>query len=324
MHRILWPLLLLLGAPAAWAGCKFEDGYAKSQSSISIDNTLMVPRDAPLGSELFDSGWKIASGPHIKCSGGGNVSGRHSGNFGAVVQGVPGNREGSVLATNVPGVGIQALWCNEGVCTTNHMDLDPPTSINWTVNAFSYHLKSSSWWVRLVKTGPVDPGTHTFNGTVTIRYIDLDVAELNVHGTIDSGTLACQLETPNLVVQLPSVTVGELHSGRELPGKQFEAALKCDPGIRLSYQIDALHPSAVADVMANDSGPGMATDVGVRLYRDGPGGMEVVPLSKRVLHTVSTQDGALHIPLIARYYKLGEHVSSGNLSTTANLVLSYE
>ena len=104
------------------------------------------------------------------------------------------------------------------------------------------------------------------------------------------------METLNLVVQLPGVTVGELHSGRELPGKQFEAALKCDPGIRPSYQIDELHPSAVADVMANDSGSGMATYVGVRLYRDGPEGMEGVPLSKRVLHTVSTVDGLCTSP----------------------------
>jgi type 1 fimbria pilin len=313
----------MLGAPAAWAGCRFEQGSAKSQYSMSIDSALTVARDAPLGSELYSSGWKSAADPHFKCNASGKVAGRHSGDFGPAIPGVPGQGEGFVFATTIPGIGIQTMWCNHGGCSTDYTSMTPPPLLNWTVRPIGYKI-NSNWWLRLVKTGPVEVGSHAFNGTVTIRYVDLDVAEFNIHGTIRSDTLACQLKTPDVVVQLPDVTLGELHSGEELPGKQFEIAMQCDPGIRLSYQIEALHPSAVADVMANDSGPGMATDVGVRLYRDGPGGTQVVPLSKRVLHTVSTQEGALRIPLTARYYKLGEDVSSGNLSTAANLVLTYE
>ncbi|WP_375740265.1 hypothetical protein [Pseudomonas boanensis] len=49
------------------------------------------------------------------------------------------------------------------------MDVIPPTSINWMVNDFGYHFKKSDGWVRLVKTGPMEPGIHTFNGLVTIR-----------------------------------------------------------------------------------------------------------------------------------------------------------
>lgn len=327
--RHLWLLACWLAAPSAWAACSFDGGYMTSQFSISLNQSLAAARDTPAGTELFSSTWRPATGVNIRCNSNGKVAGVLEGDFGVAQTGVPGHRNGSVFATTVPGVGIQVFWCNQQNCNPDYNNVTPVPALNWSTSATTYRLRNS-WWVRLVKTGQVTSGSHAFRGTARVRYDGLEVARLSVQGVIEVAARGCRLDPASSaqVVRLPPVSVDAFQNIGELPnewlGRPFDFRLDCDPGIRLSLRIDPLYPSNIPDVLANRPAPGMATNVGVRLYRELAGRPQVMPTLTPVLMSMSTSGGALRLPMVVRYYQVGTKVSPGAFSTSAIFTLYYE
>lgn len=332
MLRTTLPLcLLLFAAPSAWASCAFVPGYMTSVFSVPIDNVLAVPRDVPVGTTLFDSGWQRATGVTIRCDSSGHAQGLLGGGFGAPLQGIPGFGSGEVLDTEIPGVGIQVFWCNyDSECgnpPAPNRSVSLVQKLDWRVPADTYTPRNN-WWVRLVKTGPLQAGLHGFSGTATVRYLDLDVATLSVHGALSTSAPACRLDTPNLVVQMPTAPLDAFQGPGVLPApwqKRFDISLQCDAGIRLSYRIDPLSLSAGAvGVMANREGPHMARNVGIQLFHGDGDDAQPLPIMTKLLHTPSTEAGLVRIPLLARYYQITPKVTSGLVTTSATLTLTYE
>ncbi|KRV65606.1 fimbrial protein [Pseudomonas citronellolis] len=323
--------LLLFAAPSAWASCAFDEGYMTSAFGVHIDNVLAVPRDVPVGTALFDSGWRRATGVTIRCDSSGQAQGQLGGGFGAPLSGIPGFGNGEVLDTDIPGVGIQVFWCNyDSKCGSPPVPNESVSlvqKLDWRVFAETYSPRNN-WWVRLVKTGPLQAGLHSFAGTATVRYIDLDIGTLSVQGSLATSAPTCRLDTPNLVVQMPTAPLDAFQGPGVLPEpwqKRFDINLQCDAGIRLSYRVDPLSLSAAAvGVMANREGPHMARNVGIQLFHGDGEDAQPLPIMTKLLHTPSTAAGLVRIPLLARYYQISPKVTSGLVTTSATLTLTYE
>ena len=317
-------LLLCLAAPAAWAKCSFKQGYMKSVYKVELPADLDFPQDLAPGRMLYSSAWQNATGVRIACNASGRVSGRVAGHIGPLLE-VPGWYNGGVHSTNVPGVGVAVYWCNRG---NNCEPSLPVTSLDWEVGPWDYDPENN-WLVLLVKTGPIASGVHDFLGTATVRYDNLDVGELSIHGRLKVTARGCRLDpaSSTQTIRLPTVPVDAFQEGGVLPdpwlGRPFDLRMECDPDICLSYRIDPLYPSNFPDVLANRQGDGLARNVGIQLFRELGGKSVVLPLRMTVFEGW-TQGGAQRISLFARYYQTGARVTPGALNTAATFSMIYE
>ncbi|MCY1270014.1 Fimbrial protein [compost metagenome] len=332
---LLW-LALLLISPSLWAGCSFEPGYSKSVANINLPATLSVPRDAPNGTELWSSGWMSFSGPSLTCNSSGNVAGGLAAGIGAPVPGYTSNGFSSVFASNVPGIGISVFWCNQviGSCNPDYTKVTPIASLAWAVGPTQYPLKTN-WWVRLIKTGDIDPsaGPLTIGGKSTISYIDRQVAELTLSGASVVGTRGCEmLSAQNIDVRLPPVAKTDFSDAAPTPpdnGKAtaFTIRLQCDKGVKVSHQIDGTQTQGGSNVLANASGADMAEGVGVRLYYGDVSSTTPVELGQKRFMKLTDNDMPMPIELAAKYHKTvprAADIKAGRVSTIATFTMFYE
>ncbi|WAB95131.1 fimbrial protein [Pseudomonas citronellolis] len=329
----LFCLLLLLGglSTMAWASCSFDSGYMTSQLNISLPATISVPVDATPNTELWSSGWVSASGNNISCNSTGVVSGVLAAGIGAAVPGFT-NSNGfpSVFKTNIDGIGISVYWCNNANCNPNYNNVTPIASLAWPVSATQYPLKNS-WWVRLVKTGPIlNGGQLQVSGTSTVSYQNLQVAQLTFTGATAVTSRACEInpDSQGITVPLPTVLKSDFPAGLGVladngKARAFHINLRCDSGVQVWYRIDGA--SSGNQVLDNASGAGMAGGVGVQLFYGDVSSTLVQPLATRALQTTTTGAGqAVSIPLAAKYYKTASTVTGGQVAVTATFTMTYE
>lgn len=337
---VLLCLVLLLASPLARADCSFNSAGAAG-ATIALPATLSVPSDTPNGTVLWSSGWIQSGSFDIKCSGSGVVSGTLAGGIGAAVPGFA-NAGGysSVFATSVPGIGISVYWCNMGAssCNTSYNNVTPVPSLaaSWgTINVtdvqYYYYNLTSSWWVQLVKTGTIAPGTLSVAGTSSIAYFGLPVASLTVVGNPSVVTLGCQISPTNITVTLPTVNMNDFTGSSPTPGSSapvpFNIGLTCDSGVQIVYEIDGTQTGTDTNVLANATGSGMAQGIGVQLLQGGPGSDSVMPIGSFVTYGNRTGgSGVVNIPLAARYYRSAPVAGlvPGLVSVTATFTVLYQ
>lgn len=345
MKKLLFLLLcqiLLLASPLAQADCTFVSGGAVG-TTIALPARLGVPSDTPNGTVVWSSGWTGSQSFHLRCSDSGVVSGTLAGGIGGAVSGFA-NARGypSVFATNVPGIGISVYWCNRGAnCNTNYNNVTPIPSLaaSWgivDVNAegvpYFYYDLMSSWWVQLVKTGTITPGTLSVAGRSSIAYFGLPSANLMVAGNTLVQTLGCQISPTNITVALPTVNTHDFSDSSPTLGSNisapFNISLTCDAGVQVVYEIDGTLTGTGADnVLANATGSGMARGIGVQLLRGGPGSDSVMPIGTSIAYGNRTSgSGSVNIPLTARYYRTAPVASlvPGLVSVTATFTVLYQ
>ncbi|MEL7939652.1 fimbrial protein [Pseudomonas delhiensis] len=333
MKKIFLFCLLLLGglSTSAWASCSFDSGYMTSQLSMSLPATISVPADATPGTELWSSGWVAASGNNITCNSNGYVSGALAAGIGAAVPGFT-NSSGypSVFKTNIEGIGISVYWCNNASCNPLYNNVTPIPSLAWSVIGTQYPLKNS-WWVRLVKTGPIlNGGQLQVSGTSTVSYQNLAVTQLTFTGATAVTSRACEInpDSQGITVPLPTVLRSDFPSGLGVladnsKARAFKINLRCDNGVKVWYQIDGT--TSGNQVLNNASGAGMASGVGVQLFYGDASSTLVQPLATRALQTTtSSANQAVSIPLAAKYYKTSSGMTAGQVAVTATFTLTYE
>ncbi|SDK46582.1 Pilin (type 1 fimbria component protein) [Pseudomonas delhiensis] len=333
MKKIFLFCLLLLGglSTSAWASCSFDSGYMTSQLSMSLPATISVPADATPGTELWSSGWVAASGNNITCNSNGSVSGVLAAGIGAAVPGFT-NSSGypSVFKTNIEGIGISVYWCNYNSCNPNYNNVTPIPSLAWSVTGVQYPLKNS-WWVRLVKTGPIlNGGQLQVSGTSTVSYQNLAVARLTFSGATAVTSRACEInpDSQSITVPLPTVLRTDFPSGLGVladngKARAFSINMQCDSGVKIWYRVDGA--SSGNNVLDNATGAGMASGVGVQLFYGDASSTQVLPLATKQLRG-STGSATLpvSIPLAAKYYKTASTVTGGQVAVTATFTLTYE
>jgi type 1 fimbria pilin len=341
MRSIYYLMLLVitLFPTKVLAGCSFLSGSTMSVGSITLPSTLAVSRDAPVGTELWSSGWVQASGNKITCNTTGSSGGTATG-LGAAVAGLANNRGRQyVYATNVPGIGI-SVYLNEG----NIGPTDPrqayviqerSTFTSYPVGTWDLS-RGNYWWVRLVKTGPIAGGVQlNVTGSATASEQGLNFATLNFSGAATVTGRSCEvgIGSKNILVPLPSVAHADFADGVTVladtsKARAFSIDLLCDAGVAVSYRIDGTQASGATNVLANATGPDMAIGVGVQLFRGDTGSATVQPLGTKLHHATATADGQpLGIPLAARYYQTTPRASDvrpGKVSAAATFTLSYE
>lgn len=338
--RIFLLLIALSWAPSALAaaeGCTFQGGSQNVQATVALPSTLSIPRNAPNGTPLWDSGWKGFSGTTIDCSAG-RVRGSHAGGIGAAVPGHTSNGFASVFATNVPGIGVSVFWCNQplGNCNPNPTQITPLPSLNWPVVELTKYSLNTSWRVRLIKTDDIDvsAGVVTIGGSSAVSYNNLVVTKLSITNSSQITGLGCEMnaDSRSIDVRLPTIAKTDFDAS-PIPrandkAKTFNINLLCDSGVKVSYQVDGTQTSAGSSILANSSGEGMASGVGVALFKGDLSSTTQLQLGSKLVHgTTSLSSTRVKIPLTARYARTAASLSamgSGLVSTTAFFTLFYE
>lgn len=333
--KYLQILALLVGSwfcSTTYADCSFRSG-SLARLSVTIPSLLSFPRDIPIGTTIYDSGWRSSATNGITCNTRGTVTGRYTGNIGQALTGIPGYTDGRVYATPVPGVAMQLFWCNMTSCNPSPNNVTPPPNLQWAHTATIFDL-SNQWWVRLIKVGDFDNQySQPFNVGSSVSYSNLEVARITVTTSanlLNVTNRTCKVTTPSeFTVRLPLVNksdfknIGALHRD----SASFSLDMMCERDIKVNYMFTALNPSNDAtDVINNATGNNMATGVGIQLFKGGAESTNVLKLNEKQLHTTtgSTNDNFVSIPLTAKYYQLNENMTSGIIDTKAVFTITYE
>ncbi|MDF3935614.1 fimbrial protein [Pseudomonas citronellolis] len=340
--RLLLALLLLLASTPLWALCRYLVPAGPAITRVNLPATLEVPRDALPGAEIWSTGgWTSPQTARVYCDA--NAPATPPGvtpNFGVAVPGYS-NSDGvaSVYATNIEGVGISVYWCDTNLrpCPADYRAAMPVRALyGLAVSAGRSYTSNVRWWVRLVKTGPLRAGGSLQVGgmpaAVVILYDNLEVAHLVLDGNSVVAAQGCEVNPASrtINVPLPDVRSGEFPLGTGVladtyKARSFAIYLRCDPGVKVYYQIDGSEASSGSNVLANATGAGMASGVGVQLFRGNLVNAPVQELGQRRLFT--TTGGAaqdVNIVLAARYFKTAAQVTGGQVAATATFTLSYE
>lgn len=302
-------------------------------ATMALPASVSVPRNATNGAILWDSGWKDYSSTNVYCNTADTVHGINAASIGEPVPGYTSNGVPSVFKTNVPGVGISVFWCYQYPATCNPEIPLPSLSIAFQA---LLHQVSSKWRVRLVKTGDIDAsaGAVSVAGASIVATTDVIMAILTLTGTTQISGLGCEVnaDSRNIDVRLPSIARTDFDSS-PIPSSNdkaqaFNINLLCDSGVKISYQIDGAQAIGDGYVLANASGAGMATGVGVTLFKGGVGSNTPLPLATKFLHSsTSVSATPVSIPITARYYRTAASSAAivpGLVSATATFTLFYE
>lgn len=322
-----------LMSSASYAQCVFEVGSAKQHLTYTIPGQFSFPRDMPIGSTIFDSGWMYVNSTEVPCNIEGSVTGKYTGHILAAMNNVPGYTDGTVYSTPIPGVGMQLFWCNMESCNPNPSTVTPPAVLNWWHGKRTYTLRHN-WWVRLVKVGDFqNTYSKPFNVSSSIYYSGLEVASITVQtpsNVINVSSRTCNVSTPNnFTVQLPTVNKAEFKNIGALNGKtsSFSLDMMCERDLKVNYMFTSLNQnSELGNVINNSTGNNMATGVGIQLFKGGAESTSVVNLNQKYLQTTTgtTNNNFVSIPFTAKYYKIKDSMTGGLVNTKAVFTLTYE
>lgn len=331
------PTCLFLISPFAKAICTFQNHSKVSETTISLPSSLSVSRDLPVGTELWNSGWVRAPSTAVNCTGGGYgfIQGFFASGVGAAVPGFSSGGFSSVYETNVPGIGISIYLCDRlpARCESDFESLVTLGNLLVPVEDDFFPL-IGGWLVRLIKTGPVSGSVPLQVSGVNSSWVhDLETGTLTLAGQTRINTLGCEIapQSTNITISLPSIILADFRDDMTVlddrsKSKTFDIQLICDAGTKLSYQIDSVGSSSSTDVLSNSTGTGLASGIGVQLFR-GEFGDDVLPLGSRLFHTNVDSNSIVTVPLMARYYKTAARVSEmkpGKVSVAATFTLNYE
>ncbi|WP_431224614.1 fimbrial protein [Serratia sp. L9] len=135
---------------------------------------------------------------------------------------------------------------------------------------------------------------------------------------------ACTLNTTNIPVDMKEVPKKNFNGKNSTPGdnhtKSFNLPMNCDAGIKVKIRMEGDIFDAAKGVVNVASGAGAATGVGIQLLRND----QPMPLGEDIeLGSIST-NGAFSVPLKARYYQTGDHITSGKANGMMSFTMTYQ
>jgi len=309
--------------PRGAASCVMDlDGKAQS-TAAPLPAQLVVPRDAPVGTVLFDTqGWLQGGMAKVICGAPflpGDLWLRKGFVSGASVPGLP-----NVYPSGVPGVGIRVAWSRDSKSLPAQMSGGEFMNSPRTVELMPHgkYTPPNNWWIQLIKTGPISSGTYTIPN-VEVHYHDVLTNTLTFPPlALTFQTRSCRLvDGRDYTRTLRSSWLGNFSGiGSTAWPDDFAINLKCDPGLRVSYQIDG--DPADDTTLKNQAGDGMAKGVGIQLLsRTGFAGP--IRLGQEVILPKASASGDLLIPLTARYRQVDPVITPGKVVAVATITLFY-
>lgn len=327
---ILVCLWALLGQPVWAAGCTAINGYPKIFNLTLPGSSIMVPRDAAIGTTLA-----VVNGPMLSAGSSFNTATwfaqcqTASGTLNGVLTSTPWPPAGmGTYSTNVAGVGVQIMRNTLAVPgTQTYVPSDFPVNrppFGW------YWYGKPAFVYTFVKTGPISGGTVTAADVPTFNF-NLDgtttVFNSTASGQITFTTGACT--TPDVQVPLDAVPVTAFKGVGSVAGaKSFNIAVNsCPPGLAsVMYRLDAASGIAVVNATQGVIGLGSSSSAtGVALQITDAGNN---PVGFGVLHATTgyntTSGGSFSVPLKAMYYQTASAMTAGSVVSQAVFTMSYQ
>lgn len=294
----------------ARAKCDFDNGNSQGTYSVSVPTTIVNDPNIAVGSVLYTSAATgINHRVNFNCSGNGNGWGLLSSTGATLPSGQ------SVFPTGTAGVGYRVSQKGDYILAYPYFSLDGSRS--WYEN--------DAVTIELVKTGVIADGSSVqgalsqFKAGTSNNYI-ID-AVINLASRLSFTAPACQVNTTNITVTLPTVTNQAFSGAGSVAGTTpFQIGLICSSGAIVRITLDTATPVAgKPGVIAASSGG--ASGLGVQVL-DASG---TTPVQFGVPKTIgATPNGALSVNYYARYYQTGTTVGTGLLGATATFTLSYQ
>lgn len=302
--------LVALVPGQARAGCSSDKGNSQGTYLVSVPSTIVNDPNIAPGSVLYTStATGINQRVNFTCTGNGNNWGLLSG----AGSPLPGGQ--SVFPTGTAGIGFRVSQKGTYILAYPYFSLDGSKD----------RYEDDAVTVELVKTGAIADGSSVqgslsqFKAGTSSKYI-ID-AVINLASRLTFTAPACQVNTTNITVTLPTVTSGAFSGVGSVAGtKPFQIGLTCSSGAIVRITLDTGTPVAgIPGVIAPSSGG--ASGVGVQVL-DASG---TTPVQFGVPKTIgATPSGTLSVNYYARYYQTGSAVNAGLLGATATFTLSYQ
>lgn len=219
-----------------------------------------------------------------------------------------------------------------------------PTTALYSVT-YPYGLNQGGLGMRyklyLVTTAPLVPGNHVVAGgesmektcissSRTSNTRDVCSTLSNNSFTISVKTTGCDIDnnlTPASVFLRPINANALPHQGDTGVDVYFAISLKCDPSTTVNLTLtDPNGGDQDNGVLYNDTGSGLAENVGVQLLlrKDG-GSMQPTQLNKSITVGQSGSEEQYDIPMAARYYRTSDStIVGGKVSASVIYELSYQ
>jgi type 1 fimbria pilin len=191
------------------------------------------------------------------------------------------------------------------------------------------YTPTSIFRVQLVVTGPLVAGSYSTSGIpgITVIYSPATTNQILIsNATITITSQGCTVGNNDIIVPLPTQSVTSMTAiGQTTGNTGFQISLQCDPGIKIAYEIDGTPDANVANVLANATGTGYATGVGVQLLQ-GTTPVTLNTLSGTYAQTPAggTTQTTVDIPFIARYYRTATPMTAGTVKATATFQMNYQ
>ncbi|MBV6817991.1 fimbrial protein [Rahnella sp. PD12R] len=302
-----------------------------SSYTLNVGN-IIVQRDAVIGQAISS---EISGGPSsiYTCTSSGS-EGFTSGIKSYLTYNSTASDGRRIYNTGIPGVGV-VIGGNPHTCGTSYIGnpRSAPTGIDWVrLCTWSTVPGGVQSWslnptVQFYKTASSSSGTlpAQIAGFMAMNSSGGELQpEVPVNITGSVTTVACSINTPNILVPLADVPASDFISvGTTAKPKSFDVGLNCDAGAKVNAKLSGTPNTDTTNTsvlqLTGAGGNNVATGVGIQiLYNNSP-----VALNTNML--LKTSDGGQEtFPFTAQYYQTQAAVTAGSANTTATLELTYQ
>ncbi|XXD10862.1 fimbrial protein [Klebsiella sp. R445] len=333
----MYKLLILLSLWMIAGGAKAWECTTVQPSTIVSPQNVTIGRDLPVGSLI---GTQIVTSPVTAYSCVDHEDGiianqtfgiKAYGTFDSMLNGR------RIYKTNVPGVGYSISGITSQ-CAGGTGSISGSNTIRGQVDTLKL-CESTTGMVAKQLVGNMliayfKISTVTGSGTVAAgpvgAFVQLNnlviltepeaVVSINA---FNITTAACSLNTTYIPVDMKEVPKNKFNGKHSTPGesstKSFNLPMNCDAGVKVKIKMEGDIFDADKGVVNVAGGADAATGVGIQLLRND----QPMPLGSDIdLGSIST-DGAFSVPLKARYYQTGDHVTAGKANGMMSFTLTY-
>ncbi|MBF8792093.1 fimbrial protein [Pseudomonas monteilii] len=324
---VLCLVFLALFSGHSLASCQWVQG--NTSSTLNMSATLIASSEAPILSPLSD--WIEESFyPLWKCNSGLNLN--PVGVFTKTNASASGElfENLTVYKTATPGVGFVAK--RKTVTDRGDSSWSNINNVSWGKWVDSPATLGVALAVRLIKIGPILPGTQLNRTEVAVAYSSVqsisgasnpDLFTYISIPPINFIVPTCTVNDTN--VRLDDVYIGQFNgTGSEIGNKDFNLVLHNCPGgfSKITYQLDPVNE--IIDVnkglLQIDQGTGSATGVAIRIKgKEDP----LVFGTTQTLKNYMGNKGTYNIPLSASYYQTGA-ITPGATNALLELTIGYQ
>ncbi|MCP1172769.1 fimbrial protein [Ralstonia chuxiongensis] len=317
--RMVIGLAMFSAAPSYAANCEFQKDQKTKNLTFTIPSDLRVPRDAPVGTVVWESAVQSGAGAN-------NADVCADTHKWGLVNGV-GASASAARKTELP-IGTTGLaWSFVYENSKGKLIVEDLSLGGFSQGGGRYGWENTKLQLQIKKIGPVTAGASVPAGRLGYlnKNNEIDLFSINTSNKASVGTRSCK--TPDVVVRMGDRNrVGQFKGvGTSLAPVNFSINLKeCPSAIsKVSYLLkpNTQIVDATQTVVALDAGS-VAKGVGLQVLNQNG---KPVTLNETVVYSEYDKVGGnFSIPFKAAYYQTAPVVEAGSANSSLTLVMSYE